>query len=553
MLVAPDQVESLSAIRSAMAELEPSARDLAMTLLLGVGAGESVPERFRVAIEERGEALWRAGVLLPRGTPTAGATIDPRFYAAFCRVNGALGRMRLLRELWEEDDAAAHPAPTDARWDAVVVAAKLEAEPARLTQAGILRRDDLRRLLDGLGGDPARWSLALDLARASGLVRPAAGGLHGFPESKPRPLADLSGLVSSAGVRRAIEALVRVAADSWIRLDRLGEHLKARLPAALAEPDDDFDDREAQWLREAADLLHRVGVLDGIRSSDGVVAFRKPQPRPPRPPGFLLTPDREILVAPGELPGREYGRLCRLAPYHDGDVVHRHRLSRRGVAADIEAGQDDVVAFLQLRSRTGVPGPVRDAIAGWISASSRISLLTGATVVERDGAFEVVDQSHIPSDVRDLFYDTQPPAAFRVEDGELRVRFGEDPLTVRAAVGRVGRSLEADAEGWRWTIAPEAVPDTDHTLDRLRRYHDGELPGELEAAVLGAAGQPLCRVVEAVVVYLPTQAAAALRRDRVAGALLTRSVAPDVCVVDRGQLSTLQSRMTALGFGFVDE
>ncbi len=547
MRVAPADISSLSAVKAALAGLDPVAADLALTLLVGVGAGESVPERFRADIEEDGEPLWLAGLLLPRGTPSRGATIDPRFYAAFCRVNPALSRLRLLPELAVEDDLPPHPPPTDARWDAIVVSARFEAEAPRLTQQGLLRKDDRRRLIDGLGGDPDRWALALEVARATGLVRPAAGALHGFPESKPRPLTEPASLVEEGGPRRAADALLRVAGARWLPLDALVRTLGARCPAVLDTPRGDFGVREAGWFAAAADALHRVGVIEARRDAAGVVAVRRGAPPPPRPPGFLLTPDREILVGPGELPGPEYGRLCRLAPYHDGDVVHRHRLSREGVAADLAAGHDDAVGFLERRSRTGVPRSVRESIAGWISAASRVSLLTGATVLEEDGRFSVVERG-VPAGARELFYDEQPPADFRVQDGELRVRFGEDPLTVRAAVARVGEALPAGPEGWRWRLAPRDITAPDRVLDRLRRYHAGEVPGELEAAVLGAAGLPPCRVEAAVVVHLPERAVAALRRDRVAGPLLAREVAPGQCVVDRADLPTLRERLAALGF-----
>lgn len=551
MLVAPEAVGSISALKAALAAVPPSSRALAEALLIGVGAGLPVPERFRGDIEAHGAPLWQAAVLLPRGTPTKGATIDPRYYAAFCVTNPALGRLRLLRDVMRDDDAEPHPPPTDALWDAAVVAARLEAEPPRLTQAGLLRKDDLRRLVAALGGQRERWLLALDVARAIGLARPAAGALHGFPESRPRPLVEPTGLLESGGRQRAGSLLLRVAGPDWIDLDALIDALGSRCPAVLDEPDGDFTGREGRWLRDAAARLHRLGALDAQRSVDGVTAVRARTPRRPRPPGFLLTPDRDVLVGPGELPLPEYGRLCRLAPYQDGDVVHRHRLERAGIAADLAAGHEDALDFLAAGSRTGVPGPVRDMLRGWSWAAARISLLTGATVVERDGVF-TVHEGALPSDLRVLSYDERPVARLEVVDGEVRVPFGADPLAVRALAARLGDTLPPSEDAWRWRLAPASADPIEDLLAAIRAVHDGPLPGELEAAVWAASGASPVTIAPSIRLTLPAGAAPALLRDRRLRTLLQPASVSGEAFVDPGDLVEVVARLGALGFKVSD-
>jgi hypothetical protein len=551
MLVAPDAVGSVTALKAALAQVPPASRALADALLIGVGAGLPVPERFREDIEEHGEPLWQAAMLLPRGTPTRGATIDPLYYAAFCKTNPALARLRLLRDVMRDDDTPAHPPPTDASWDAAVVSARLEADPPRLTQAGVMRKDDLRRLVSALGGDQERWLLALEVAQVIGLVRPAAGALHGFPESRPRPIADPAALLESGGCQRAGALLLRVAGPDWIDLTALIEALSVRCPAVLDEPGGDFVGREGRWLRDAAAGLHRLGAIDAQRSVDGVTAVRARTPQRPRPPGFLLTPDRDVLVGPGELPLPEYGRLCRLAPYRDGDVVHRHRLERTGIAADLAAGHEDALAFLGERSRTGVPGPVRDTLRGWSRAAARVSLLTGATVLERDGVFSV-HHGPPPADARVLSYDERPVARLVVSGGEVQVPFGADPLAVRALASRLGEPLPTGADAWRWRLAPAPTQDADAVLAAIAAVHDGPVPGELEAAVRAASGAGPVTLTAAVRLTLPAGAGPALLRDRLLRGLLQPAGAAGEAIVHPADLVAVMARLEALGFAVSD-
>ncbi|MCB9763052.1 MAG: hypothetical protein H6739_24845 [Alphaproteobacteria bacterium] len=565
MTATPDEVaDGVSCLQRARA-LEAPAQDLLDTLLLACGAGQPVEPRFRPRIEAVGESLWLAGFLLPRTAPSAGATVDPRYYAASCRVNPGLRRRRPFSSALPRPERALQPQfpPADATWDAVVIAAALEATPPSLNRDGSLRKDQLRRLLDRLGADTDRWSLALSYARSVGLARPAAGRLYGFPETRPRALVDPVGVLSAEQVS-AGRALLRMVDEDWVSLDGLSELLRTRARDVLCSPEPrqrayadhpghPFDDEswtriEEPLIRQVADVFHRTRVWDGVRDAHGLVAVRRPGSTPQLPPGFMLTPDLDILVGAGELPTADYGRLCRMAPYVTGDRVHRHKLTREGVAADLASGYDDPLTFLGQHSRTGVPGSVRQSVELWARSAERLTLFTGVTVVEQDGALKQVTTPPEGGRIIDYGGDAPPPAMFEMIDGEIRVPIGRDALSVRAAVSRVGTLKGRDDHAWRYALTPRPGYDQEVLLETLRRLHpDGELPGEMEAAVLAVHGLPACTVEEAVVIHLPERAAGALRRDRVAAQMLQRSIAPTQCIVSRTDLPALRKRFAELG------
>lgn len=549
MTVPLSDVGNPDALVAAMATLSPEASDLIETLLVGVGAGEAVPPRFQQAIDLDGEELWLAALLLPRAAPSPGATVDPRYHSASSRLNPALAGYRPLPELRTDRDFPAHPPPSDALWDAVVVAALLEASPAAVTRDGRMRRDTERRILRSLGEDEERWTLALAMARATGLVREAAGRLYGRPESAPRklPLLDPS-LVLDADPALAASALLRLVDTRWIPMELLLSVLQRRCPDVLSSDHGlPFHRKEAQWLQEAASVLHRAGLIDASVGPNGVEAVRVAAPRAPRSQGLFLTPDRDILVAPGELGGADYGRLCRVAPYVDGDVVHRHRLTREGVAADIAAGHDQLVEWLASLSRTGMPHTVRAVLEQWAASAVRVTLLTGVNLLEENGQFRIL-AGHIPARARVLEYGDLDPPRFQVVGDEVRVRFGEDLLTLRSVIDRVGRRLPPSGNAWRWAIGPQPTADPDHLLDRLRRFCEGPVPGALEAAIHAAGGRSDCRFEAAVVIHVPPEAAEALARDEVASPMLNRPLRPGQWVVDAADRPALARRLAALGF-----
>jgi len=443
----------------------------------------------------------------------------------------------------------------------VVYAAQLEQDPPVLTKAGRLRKDTEERLYRILGGDRERWVLASRYARSTGLARPARGRLLGFPEATPRALVDPVAVLDAED-RLAGRVLLRLVHDRWLRMAELLEVLRDHCRQVLHTPDgtcypdqparafdaSSWDQVEAVALQRVAEVLVRTRVWDAEMGHEGPVAVRQALSERRRAVGMLLTPDRDILVAPGELSLRDYGRLCRLAPYQEGDRVHRHRLTREGAGADLAAGHSDAPAFLERLSRTGLPGTVAQTLTDWLRNVARVTLYTGVTVVEEQGRLRRA--TAIPAQARTIDYGapTPPPATFRMVSGEIQVPEGQDALTVRAALARVATPTGARDGHHRYRLAPRLLQNPEHTLETLRRHHvEGDLPGELEVAVLAAQGLPACTVEAALLLHVPERAAEALCRDRLAGPLIQRRVGPNQCLVSRADLPELEDRLRELG------
>jgi hypothetical protein len=314
---------------------------------------------------------------------------------------------------------------------------------------------------------------------------------------------------------------------------------------------------EAPLLLDVLDVLHRVGVIDASRAADGTLAaVRRAGPRPTFTPGFLLLPDGDILVHSGELETEDYGRLARLAPYVEGARMHRHRLTREGAAADVSAGHHDTLAFLERHSRTGMPPHVADSIRDWQRAAQRIVVLTGLDVIEDDeGRLRLATAGGSPAPVgpaidsaaRTIDYTAAPRARFVYRRGRIAIPDGWDALTVRAAVERVARYV--GREGDERVYAPEirSQADPGALLERLRVFHGGELPGEIEVLVLSGADLPPVVATPVHLVRLPAAAAGPLRRDWIAGPLLKLALSDTDFVVATEDLAPLRSRVEALG------
>lgn len=565
MTVSPEGADDPAQLAVAAAALPVASAGLLDLALLVAPVGEALPDRLRPLVERAGEPLWLAGILLPRTTVSPGGSILPTHYAAQCRLNPALlghpPHLLGLADVVTIPAGADRPTfpPADARWDAVIVAAAVEANPPTLREDGAVRRDVEKRLFASLGGDADRWSLALRVARAQGLVRVEGNTLKGLPEATPRSIPDPAVLFDSPVAAQAAGMVLRLVRDEWLAVPGLLGALRDRCrelfysPRGGAYPDGRrFDD--AGWalveeviLTGALDTLHRSGWLDAHRDGSGIVSVRRAGPRVRHDEGFLLTPDGEALVPVGALPGPDYGRLARMAPFLDGERLCRHRLGRDGVSADMAAGHGDAVEFLTRWSRTGLAPGLADALREWQRSASRLTILTGVDVEEDesgqlrlalrppDGPYRVID--YLPS----------PRARFLYQRGRILIPHGWDPLTVRGVVATIARRVESDGDAHEYV--PERRPhrDTGALLDRLREFHGGELPGEIEAIVLAGGGLPPVRVESAVVVHVPGQAAAALRRDWVAGPLLHRWIAADQVVVARTDLDALRARLTELG------
>lgn len=566
LTVPPEHAEDPEALAAAAAALpEPAARLLDL-LLLVVPVGEPLPERLRPAIERDADALWRALLLLPRATWIEGALLHPRHYAGSCRLNPAVAPLAGGIAVDGPVDAVPSFPPADAWWDAVIVAAALEAAPAALNQDGTLRRDVERRLYGQLGDDVDRWSLALRLGRLVGYLRPTGGRLVGQPEAAPRTLADPTALFPDPAGAAVAALLQRLVRDEWVDLRATVDRLRERARELLHSPREGqyadrpgtpFDDGgwarvEAPLFARVADALHRVGAIDAVRDADGVRLFRRARPRPVHATGFLLTPDNDILVHVGEVSTPDYGRLARLAPYVDGARLHRHRLSREGVSADIAAGHIDPAGFLAGHSRTGLPPSVADSVREWQRSATRITVVTGVDLVEEDdGRLRLARNDAVPTH-RVIDYSVPPKGRFLYEQGRLLLIAGLDPLPLRAAVERVARLEHTDHNGRHYRPEHRAHPDPGARVEELRTWFGGDLPGELETLVRAGGEVEPVAVRPARMVVLPPSVAAALRRDPVAGPLLRRALSPTESVVPEEDLRALRERVATLGLTWAE-
>lgn len=533
------------------AALPHAARDLLDTLLLSCGPGATVEQRFWKRVDAVGGPLWLAGLLVPSTRPGRGAFIDPTFYAASCRVSPALAERRPFGEHLRGPPGSPTPVPpaTNARWDSVVVAAALERGALPLGRDGQPRRDTWERLRAALGEDqPERWDLALRYARLAGLARPVDGRLVGFPESPHRPVSDPTRLLEEHQVA-AGRALLRLVGPELVDLGKLLDTLRERARDLLGLTLDDagWARREGPLFVEVADVLVRARVLDAVPGLHGPTALCRLRAHAPGPPGFLLTPDLEILVAPWELPLTDYGRLCRMAPYRDGHLVHRHRLTREGVAADLALGHTDPSAFLARYSRTGLPATVGQTLASWQRAAARVTVWSGVTVVEHeDGRLERVEEEPADAAVVDYGGPEAPTGRLVAADGQLAVPLGEDPLTLRALVELVATPVGVVAGVRRYRLQPRPVADVEALLYGLGR-HGGALPPEVEVAVRAAQGAEPVVVEPARIVRLPLELADALFRDPVAGPLLLLRVGRAAAVVELPRMAALRERLAVLG------
>jgi hypothetical protein len=560
MLVSAEEADLPAHMQAVVDALPPVARALLDQLFLVAPVGDPLPDRLRERIAREAAPLWANAVLLPRATAWRDGSLHPQHYAGSCRLNPALtGCPFAIPRVLGPDAPPAFP-PADARWDAVVLAANLEASPAQLTVDGSMRRDVERRLYTQMGGDDARWSLALRYARAVGLLRTQDQRLLGQPEARMRPLPDLGSVLPGAVPAAAASLALRLADAEWTSVAWLEGLLAGAGRETFYSPREKLYPQRSErfdaegWLaverpalREALDVLHRVGLIDAQRDHEAVTAFRAPAPRPPPIGGFLLTPAGEVICHVAELRLDQYGRLARMAPFVQGDALRRHQLSRDGVAAELGSGHRDTLEFLTEHSRTGVSANIVDQLREWQRSASRLTVLTGVDIVEEGGAFRIA----VPGDSgRVIDYTQRPRARFLAIENRLLVPDGWDPLDVRSLLDRVARPLGREADAWAWQ--PELRPHTDvpALLARLEAYHGGVLPAELEIMVLAGAGLPPATATDAVLVELPAAAAEAIRRDRIAGPLVRRALSPTAVVVPRSDVPALSARLSALGLAW---
>lgn len=546
LLVSPEQAEDPEVLAAATEKLPPRARGLFELLRLVAPVGEPLPERLRAAIDRDGGPLWASALLLPRPGQLS-AEIHPQHYAAACRLNPTLAAVPLAVPLWTGPFVPSLP-PSDARWDAAVLAAHLENAPGLLNQDGTLRRDHERRLAGVFGGDTERASLALRVGRLMGVVRGTRDRLLGMPEANPRALHDPRPVFERAELRAA-DILLRVVnsvpvdARTWLEL------LGTQAPEVLSTPPDPlgWERGEAVVFGRVLDTLHRLGAIDAMRDAAGVRAFRAPTGVSVPTTGFLLMPDLDLLVHPGEISLAAYGRLCRLAPYLDGAGLHRHRLTREGAAAEIGAGHTDTVEFLAAHSRTGVPPNVADTLREWQRAASRVTVLVGVDVIEQPDGSLKVRVGAAPPDARTFDYALPLRARFCMEGSRITIPDGWDALTVRATVARVARLIGHERGMWVYEPEFRTHKDPESVVARLNDAYGGLIPGELEVTIRAGSGQLSVEVESAWVLRLPEAIAGALRRDVVLAPLLRRPAGLTEVVVRNADLELIRARLAQLG------
>ena len=476
LLVSPEQSEDPAALAAATQNLPTRARGLFELLRLVAPVGEPLPERLRAAIDRDGGPLWASALLLPRPGQSS-AEIHPQHYAAACRLNPTLASVPLAVPRWTAAFVPSLP-PSDARWDAAVLAAHLEAAPGLLNQDGTLRRDHERRLAGVFGGDAERAALALRVGRLLGVIRGTRDRLLGMPEANPRAMHDPRPIFERAELRAAdivLRVVNDIPVDARVWLDSLG----ASAAEVLSTPPDPigWERGEAVIFGRVLDTLHRLGAVDALRDASGVRAFRAPTGVSVPTMGFVLMPDLDLLVHPGEISLAAYGRLCRLAPYVDGAGLHRHRLTREGAAAEIGAGHTDTIEFLAANSRTGVPTNVADTLREWQRAASRVTVLVGVDVIEQPNGSLRVRVGPPPADARTFDYALPLRARFSMDGSRITIPEGWDALTVRATVARVARLIGHERGMWLYEPEFRAHKDPDTVVARLNEAYGGLIPG----------------------------------------------------------------------------
>ncbi len=548
MLVSPEQSEDPVVLAAAIDRLPRAARAL-LELLRVVGpVGEPLPERLRALIDRDGGPLWASALLLPRPGQLA-AEIHPQHYAAACRLNPTLALLPLPVPSWAGTFVPSLP-PADARWDAAVLAAHLEANPCQLNQDGTLRRDHERRLAGVFGGDAERAGLALRVARLLGLARGTRDRLLGMPEANARALHDPRPIFERNELRAA-DIVLRVLGPTPVDARAWLQQLGAHTPEVLHTPPDPagWELGERAVFRRVLDTLHRIGAIDAMQDASGVTAFRAPTGVAVPTAGFLLMPDLELLVHAGELSLQSYGRLCRLAPYVDGAGLHRHKLTREGAAAELGAGHTDTLDFLAANSRTGVPPSVADTLREWQRAASRITVLVGVDVIEAEDGTLRLRTGPPPLDARVFDYAHPLRARFCMEGGRITVPEGWDALTVRATVSRVARLVGREHGAWVYVPERRAHPDVDAIITRLNEAYGGLIPGEFEIMVRAGSGVAPVEAERAWLLRIPDSLAAALRRDPALAPFLRRAAGVNEVVVRGTELELIRGRLAQLGVG----
>lgn len=546
LLLPPDRFDNAEAVREAASALPQEAQDRLDALLLTVGAGAALTQVVQPLVSDPQGLLWRCGAVVPNTTVSRGATIDPRLYAGSCRVNPALERRVALPDLRQDDGYEPSLPPSRASWDAVVLAAAVEANPLRLTKSGEAHKEDRKRLLYNRPGGRRRWRLAYEVASAANLFLPDGDVLIGRPEAQGRRLRDPAALFSEPSLQWAARLLLAVR-GAWMPLEALATALETRLPTVLqASGFGPRDEQLRRWLRDALDGLHRLDQVDVAVTAEGPVAFRKVQGRPLLEEGFVVSSDLEVFVAPGELERADYGRLCRLAPFVDGDVVHRHRLTEEGLRRDRLEGGEEPMRFLRSRARLPVPNAVAASLQEWQRRAARVVLWSGARVMEVDGTFRRIEGA-APEGARVLRGDPDAPARVWFEDDVAVVPVGADTLRLRQVVQQIAATPTVNDDAWRYPLQAQQVDRPAELQAVLESANGGALPGAVRAVLWGGTLRDAVEPEPAHLIRLPRPLIDALLDDPEAGALVEDVPGKGALAVSTTHLGALTARLKALG------
>ncbi|WP_404311805.1 helicase-associated domain-containing protein [Agrococcus terreus] len=232
-------------------------------------------------------------------------------------------------------------------------------------------------LVHRIADRPVRLRSRAQLPAAT--ARELAGAIDADPallEERLEPVL-LAGLLD----RRDGRLLATTAADDWLAApvpDRwlaLARAWLAAVPDAAAVAADDLRaafplaDAEVLAVRERqARQARTLGLADrGAPTTLAAQAVEDPDAAraaladhvPPATASVYLQPDLSA-VAPGPLAPEVEGRLRRIAAIERAGIASQWRITARSVAAGLAAGEsvDDVLAFLEAASLTGLPQPV---------------------------------------------------------------------------------------------------------------------------------------------------------------------------------------------------
>ena len=221
-----------------------------------------------------------------------------------------------------------------------------------------------------------------------------------------------------------------------------------------------------------------LGFLEAICDENGVLAVRMMRGAPDVPRGVIVTSDGEVMVVPGALGDRDFGRLCRLARYQGGDVVYRLRLSRNGVAADLEAGYEDAAEWLAGVTATDLPVNITEMIRGWSRVVQRVTVWTGVTVVEENGQLRRISEPPKSS----VEFDYTEPCLGQVEVLGYSVGVAKDacPLGLKSALDRVFPRAEDNDLQWRWRLEAHDIAEPMERVEEIASRLNSAVPGRLE-------------------------------------------------------------------------